>query len=46
MVKASMKMIIDVLPRIAMIFLTTCWPTMAATVATKTKYEAAIEQAK
>lgn len=37
MVRASMKMIIDALPRSAIIFLTTCWPVKAANVATKTK---------
>lgn len=36
-----MKMMIDALPKIATIFLTTCWPVNAAIVATKTKYEAA-----
>ena len=41
MVRASMKMIIDALPRSAIIFLTTCWPVKAAIVATKTKYAAA-----
>jgi len=41
MVDASMKIIIDARPRIAIIILTTCWPTNAAMVATKTKYEAA-----
>lgn len=37
MVRASMKMIIDALPRSAMARLTTCCPTNAAMVATKTK---------
>jgi hypothetical protein len=32
-----MKMIIDALPRIAIILLITCWPAKAAIVATKTK---------
>jgi hypothetical protein len=41
MVKANMKTMIDALPKIAIIFLTTCWPVNAAMVATKTKYEAA-----
>jgi len=41
MVDARMKIIMDARPRIAIIFLTTCWPANAAMVATKTKYEAA-----
>lgn len=41
MVKANMKTMIDALPKIAIIFLTTCWPVNAAMVATNTKYEAA-----
>ena len=40
-VSSSMNMIKDALPSIAIILLTTCWPTRAATVATKTKYVAA-----
>lgn len=38
-----MKTMIDALPKIAIIFLTTYWPVNAAMVATKTKYEAAFE---
>jgi len=43
MVKANMKTMIDALPKIAIIFLTTCCPVNAAMVATNTKYEAASE---
>lgn len=44
MVKASMKMMIDARPRIAIAFLTTCCPAKAATVATITKYVAATSE--
>ena len=37
MVNASTKMMMDARPKIAIIFLTTCWPVNAAMVATKIK---------
>lgn len=42
-VEASMKIMIDALPRSAIIFLTTCCPANAAIVAIKEKYAAAEE---
>lgn len=42
MVKASMKMMREALPKTMISFLTTFCPTRAATVATMTKYIAAI----
>lgn len=40
-----MKIIIDALPSSAINLLTTCWPAIAAQVATKAKYAAAEEGA-